>query len=134
MDPVSLYISAPNSSTINQNNTIIKNSNIPEISNSDNSVIGPVISTTKDNSESTSITSTTPITSMEKTDDPDENIPNISFYKKDDDTKANIIAIVLACIGVVLLGGIMGYIIYYKTKVSNIVNITTAASCTNLKN
>jgi len=190
MEPASLYISNPNTPTLNKkNNTITNTSTIPEINNSDNSVIGPIIdpkssndiketnvvehnntdtkniidssiiSTTKTISESTSITSsnseskssnnesndeiksdkniiessTIPITSMEGNEEPKKTIPYISSNTKSDDSKTNTIAIVFALIGgVVLLGVIVGFIIYYKMKIANIDNINQEPSSAEL--
>ena len=73
--------------------------------------------------------SITPITSLEETENPKETIPNFISYNKDDDNKTNTIAIVFASIGgIVILGGIIGYVIYYKKKIANIADINTETS------
>ena len=81
--------------------------------------------------------SITPITSLEETENPKETIPNFISYNKDDDNnKTNTIAIVFASIGgVVILGGIIGYIIYYKKKIANIpdTNAETSIAKINIK-
>ena len=74
--------------------------------------------------------SITPISSVEETENPKENIPNfISYNKDDDDNKKITIVIVFASIGgVVILGGIIGFIIYYKKKIANIAEVNTETS------
>ena len=74
--------------------------------------------------------SITPISSVEETENPKETIPNfISYNKDDDDNKKITIVIVFASIGgVAILGGIIGFIIYYKKKIANIAEVNTETS------
>ena len=67
---------------------------------------------------------------MEETENPKETIPNfISYNKDDDDNKKITIVIVFASIGgVAILGGIIGFIIYYKKKIANIAEVNTETS------